>query len=394
MTTLRPMTNADLLAYQRLCSICYTYAAKEPPKELPEELLRIRMGVFADDGSLLSAMMQIPYTVRFAERDVKLAGIGGVVTDPTARGERGVRRLFEEGLPRLYREGHVLSALYPFSHAFYRKFGYEWAEFGRNVGFPRASIRASLVRAEEILRVLPDGDDQGMRGIYQTYAADKHLALVRTEDMWRDLRRGTPWDDLKYAYVLKCGGKPAAYWIGAMRKEGWKCTLTIHDMAWTSRTGRDAIFAMLRGMNEVEDVHLRAYEGFDPREIVSEPYDVSGPGSCDGMLRVVNAERALALLPAPVLPGSITLSVQDDQIPGNCGCFTVRSDGEHLTVIRDDQTAPDATVSIHGLSALMSGRWSFTRAANEGAVVCLNEEKLRFADLLFPRHELHMNHDF
>lgn len=394
MSNLRPMTNQDLLAYQRLCSVCYTYTATEHPKELPEELLRIRMGVFADDGSLLSAMMQIPYTVRFAGRDVKLAGIGGVVTDPTARGERGVRRLFEEGLPRLYREGHVLSALYPFSHAFYRKFGYEWAEFGRNVGFDRGSIRAGLARADAIRRVLPDEDDCGMRDIYAAYAADKHLALVRTEEMWRDLRRGTPWEHLKHAYVLTVEGRPAAYWIGTMQKEGWKCTLTIHDMAWTCRQGRDAIFAMLRGMNEVECIHLRAYEGFEPREIVGEPYDVSCHSSCDGMLRVVNVERALALLQAPVLPGSLTIAVQDDQIPENCGRFTVTSDGWSLAVTRDDHAQPDAAMSIHGLSALMSGRWSFTRAVKEGAAQCLNEKKLGFADLLFTRHELHMNHDF
>ena len=58
MNQVRSMENKDLLAYQRLCSICYTYRAdSEPSAELPPEQLRIRRGVFDDKGNLLSAMM-------------------------------------------------------------------------------------------------------------------------------------------------------------------------------------------------------------------------------------------------------------------------------------------------------------------------------------------------
>ena len=146
MSIIRPMTNDDLLAYERLCSICYTYPAKHAPEPLPDEKLRIRMGVFDEDGKLLSAMMQIPYSVRFGGETVPLIGIGGVVTDPAARGQRAIRHLFEEGLPRLYREGYVFSALYPFSHRFYRKFGYESAEFWRYAKFPRNALRQDLQR--------------------------------------------------------------------------------------------------------------------------------------------------------------------------------------------------------------------------------------------------------
>ena len=77
MPTIRSMTNDDLLAYQHLCSICYTYTNSDLPEPLPEERLRIRRGFFDDDGSLRSAMMQIPYDVRFANETVKLVGIGG-----------------------------------------------------------------------------------------------------------------------------------------------------------------------------------------------------------------------------------------------------------------------------------------------------------------------------
>ena len=394
MSTIRSMTNEDLLQYRRLCSICYTYRDTEPVEELDAEQLRIRMGVFGRDGQLLSAMMQIPYEVRFCGESVKLLGVGGVVTDPAARGERGIRRLFEEGLPRLYSEGHVFSALYPFSHRFYAKFGYTWVEYGRNVTIPTASVRKDLVRADEIVRVLPGEDDQGMAAIYAEYAMDKHLALVRDSMIWKELRRGTPWEHLKHAYVLKAGGRPVAYWIGTMAKEGYEGILTVKDMAWTCPQGRDAIFAMLRGMNEVTQVKLRAWPGFEPRCLVEEPYDVADHGPATGMFRVVNVERALALLPAPVLPGSFTLKVEDDQIPANCRCFTVSGDGYSLVVTRDDKVSPDGVCTIGGLSALVAGRHTFEDALRYGVLELSAGRRTRFASMLFAKRELHLNHDF
>ena len=87
MHEVRSFENKDLLAYKRLSSICFTYPTDdEMPGELPPELLRIRRGVFDEKGDLLSAMIEIPYEVRFCGETVKMVGIGGVVTDPVARG--------------------------------------------------------------------------------------------------------------------------------------------------------------------------------------------------------------------------------------------------------------------------------------------------------------------
>lgn len=394
MTMLRAMTNDDLLAYKRLCSVCYTYRTNDETETLPEELLHIRQGVFDADGRLLSAMMQIPYHVRFCGRTVRLVGVGGVVTDPAARGAGHVRRLFEEGLPRLYGEGYVFSALYPFSHRFYRKFGYEWAEFWRNAEIPRDAIRDDLPCADEVVRVLPGEDDQGMRSVYEAYIADKNLAVIRDDQMWTELRRGTPWADLKHAYVLKANGQTVAYWIGQMSKQGYAATLRITDMAWICPLGRDAIFAMLRGMNEVDTVAVRAQSGFDLRIIAKEPYDVGEKSSCTGMVRVVNAARALALLPPPLLPGRLSIGLTDGQIPQNNGCFVVSGDGYALTVGENDREEPDIVCGIEGLSALVAGRHSFRDAVDAGLVQVCTGKPLRFAELLFAERKLHMNQEF
>lgn len=395
MTEVRSMKNEDLLAYRRLCSICYTYPdGEEAPGALSEEQLRIRRGVFDEQGNLLSAMMQIPYEVRFEGQTAKLVGIGGVVTDPAARSRGAIRAIFEKDLPRLYQEGHVLSALYPFSFRFYGKFGYTWAKFGRNYSIPRSALRSDLCRAEEILRVLPEADDQGMAAVYEACIADKNLAILRTEAMWKELRSGLPWTKLKHAYVLRIGGRPVAYWVGQIEKENGEANLRLLDLAWTCQGGLEAAFAMLRGMNEIETIRLQARSGFEPALLCDEPWDVIAREECQGMVRVMNVERVLAMLPAPVLPGTLTIEVTDGQIPANCGRFTVTCDGYGLTVVRDEKATADIRCNIQGLTALVMGRHSFRDAVAVGVVAFDSHQKERFAQMLFSMRALHLNWNF
>ena len=392
MPTLRTFTNDDLLAYNRLCSICYTYPdAETEPKPKTEEQLHAMRGVFGDDGELLSAMTQHSFDSLFCGHPVKMCGIGGVVTDPTARAQGAVRRIFETDLPRLYAEGHIFSALYPFSYYFYGKFGYTWAEFWRNVEIPRASLRKDLCRAEEIIRVLPGEDDQGMRAIHEQYIADKQLPVLRDDKAWESLRSGTPWEKLKHAYVLRVDGKSAAYWIG-QRTQG-NGTLRILDMAWTCPAGLQAIFAMLRGMNEVETIALRGYSGFEARNLVVEAYEVSESTPGTGMVRVVNVEKALSLMPAPPVAGQVTLRVTDEQIADNCGCFTVTGDGNAISVAKTNGPA-EIECDIQRLTALVVGRQSLAGAVDSGVVAVCEGVDRRFAEMLFREQSIHMNRNF
>ena len=395
MPTIRYLTNDDLLQYKHLASVCYTYADAEPPRALTENELHQRVGVFDERGTLLSAMIHNRYTARFEGQDVPLCGIGGVVTDPVARGQRGIRRLFETYLPALYDEGYVFSALYPFSHVFYRKFGYELSFERRVAEMAPSSLRDDLCQADEIVRVLPDQDDQGMRRIYERYIADKHFAIERDDQMWRDLRKGTPWEAMKYAYVLKRRGENVAYWIGSVSKNGSGAVLTLDDLAYTCREGYEAIFAMLKGMNELKTIRLSVPAELDPRWLVKDPYDVCFKNvNCGGMLRVMNVEKALSMMAPPPVRGRMTLSVTDAQIAQNSGCFVIESDGRSLAVSRGISQTADLLCGINGLSALIGGLQAFEDGLLAGHAELVNEHCLPFASLLFAKRRTYLNWGF
>jgi len=396
MPTLRHMTNDDLLAYKHLCSVCYLYKDTDPAEAQPEEKLWEKVGVFAEDGTMLSAMTQIDYTARFEGQDVKLLGIGGVVTDPMARGQRGVRQMFEEGLPRLRDAGYVFSALYPFSHQFYRKFGYELGGIRREATFPVYGLRKDLYRAEEIIRVLPEEDDRGMAQVYEKYAADKNFAIHRTSDMWKDMRRGTPWDSLKHAYVLRDKGEPIAFWVGQAERgaDGVK-TLVIRQMAYVGRKGCEAIFAMIRGYNEFSKVRMQVPDEIEMRFLLTDPHELEfEKTSGGGMMRIMDVERALAMLKAPVLPGRFVVEVSDGQIPQNNGCFLVEGDGYALSVSRVKDVSADLRCTINGLTALVVGTQEFEDGIRTGHGEVLSEKNLRFMSAVLHRRKYYLNWAF
>ena len=392
---IRYLTNDDLLQYKHLASVCYTYADTEPPRELTEEELHQRVGVFDERGTLLSAMIHNRYTARFEGRDVPLCGIGGVVTDPVARGQRGIRGLFETYLPTLYDEGYVFSALYPFSHIFYRKFGYEFAFEKRVAEFSPENLRDDLCRADEIVRVLPEEDDQGMGQVYERYIADKHYAIRRDGAMWRELREGTPWEKKKYAYVLRRGGENIAYWIGTVDKKGFEAKLTMTDMAYTCREGYEAIFAMLRGMNEFGTIRLTVPAELNPHWLMKDPYDVDQyQVTRGGMLRVMNVEKTLSMLLPPPVAGQLTIEVTDAQIARNQGLFRVEGDGHALHVARLKEGPADMRCDIGGLSALFGGLQGLEDGCRAGHAVMNEEAWGTFASMLFPQRKTHLNWNF
>lgn len=397
MTTLRGLTLEEMKSYNILSSVCFTYTTSTDnlaPKEMAPEKLREVKGVFDENGSLLGAMIQLEMDCHFEGHDCRFLGIGGVVTDPAERRRGAIRQLFEEGLPRLYHEGFVLSALYPFSHVFYRKFGYELGIIKCRTKFSPASLREDLHRAASIRRILPEESGEDMKQVYNQYIANKNLAVIREEGHWKSLRSGTPWENLKYSYVLYNEEKaPMAYWVGTMVKGEEGATLTIADMAYTCREGMESIFAMLRTMNEVGKIQVALPQDIPIHFLIKDPYDVSQETNCGGMVRVMNVERALAMLPAPVISGQCVVEVTDGQIPENNGRFAITGDGASLTVQKTD-AAPDLSCTINGLSALVVGTLDFQGSLDARLAQMHRTENRTFLELLFRKRQQHLHNYF
>ena len=181
---IRQMKPEERAAYGRLCSLCFTYPYRDESAAVEAETEREQRqyrGAFDEQGRLCSGMIQLDMVCHFSGQEVKMLGIGGVVSHPGHRNCGGIRALFEEGLPRARQEGYVFSALYPFSHVYYRKFGYELAQVTREATFNPRDLRADLRRAACTELILPEDEAgrEAVRQVYEAYARGRNLSVTR-----------------------------------------------------------------------------------------------------------------------------------------------------------------------------------------------------------------------
>ena len=107
--------------------VAFHMREEDPEKRREESRKRTEedWGAFSDDGKMMARIINNKYNTWLDGQPVLNGGIGAVSTLPEYRNTGAVREIFGRLIPEAYRNGEIISTLYPFSHAFYRKFGYE-----------------------------------------------------------------------------------------------------------------------------------------------------------------------------------------------------------------------------------------------------------------------------
>ncbi|MDL2300583.1 GNAT family N-acetyltransferase, partial [Clostridiaceae bacterium OttesenSCG-928-D20] len=126
---IRTLKKEDLKDFERLCAYCFEYSMQDgDDKRLhrSKDNPNLHFGAYLDDDkTLTSGFSALPYMQNFDGEDHLMLAVGGVATLPPYRRRGGIRACFEMALPLMYERGAALSYLYPFSTAYYRKFGYD-----------------------------------------------------------------------------------------------------------------------------------------------------------------------------------------------------------------------------------------------------------------------------
>ncbi len=158
MIEIRKLSADELIQLYRMHAIVYNFRRdfskeenqKPDPLDHPADW---SWGVF-DGKKLIAGMHEIDYLMRFDGHSVKMSGIGGVGTLPEARKSGHIRHIFEKLLLQAYEKGVVFSSLSPFSHDFYRKFGYEIACARNKISIPTDVLSGIKFYRDKILRAV------------------------------------------------------------------------------------------------------------------------------------------------------------------------------------------------------------------------------------------------
>lgn len=349
---------------------------------------------FDDAGKMCSSMVVHDYKIRFDGHTVGMGGVGGVATLPECRKGGYIRHIFEKALPDMKERGMVFSFLYPFSFAFYRKFGYELCYTPNCVSVPMSFFRAYPF-PDHVSLYMPGDDLAPFAEVYDSFSRNLNLAFVRDHASWERMLEKDPYVTRHYAYLHRDGdGRPDAYLLfkADLGHGDEGNTLRVKELAWTGTAALHAMFGFLGGLDsQFEHLRWNAPGGLNIHALFSEGYEINARRPACGMNRIVDVRRALELLQAPACTGRAVIGVFDKFMSFNTGHYALEWDAGKLTVKPTDRTA-DLETDVETLAQLVTGFLTPDEARyRRGVAISGNEASLR---ALFTHKDLYVMERF
>jgi len=329
----RHLTPDEKLYLERLQGFVFSFTPDE--KDIREKIAKNEYkcdgtyGAVDGRGRILAGMEVVPYTMWFDGHKVPMGGIGGVASVPESRRQSNIRRVFEKVFEDMRENGTVFSHLYPFSHDFYRKFGYEHCGGAKRYTLPVAPARRlkNLGSAHEYIK----GD--AVRGklteVYEAYASRHNAMVSRSEASWDKIFDMPLFGADRLYYWADAEGEVKAW--AKFKKENDE--VRISDIAWADHESMLGILQFI-GMFEgaAGKMVITASPEFIPEIYWNNLYEINTENSWLGMSRVVDARRVLELMKKPEREGKFTIKVEDGFAKWNDNTYEVEFGGGDCAV--------------------------------------------------------------
>ena len=356
------LTGGERFEADMISIVAFHMRLEDPEKRREESLKRTEedWGAFSDDGKIMARIINNKYETWLDGRLVSNGGIGAVSTLPEYLNTGAVREIFGRLLPEAYRAGEVISTLYPFSHAFYRKFGYETVRWRNDYEFVPAVLGG--YRFNGTAELWKSGDPvTEYTELYNRFAAGFNLAMRRDDAMMLEKHlKGEYYKDRKFAYLLREGGKPVAYLIFQDIRNDPAAILDVLDLAWDGREGLYAILGFLgRFTADYGTIRMFLPASVELLSVIQSPraYDIRQTARQDYMIRAVNVPKLLEVLRKPEGCAFAVRVEGDAQIPENNGTWEVQGN-----TVRATDREPDLTVSVQAIGQMAAGCVSLDEA--------------------------------
>ena len=317
-------------------------------------------------GALAGAMRLYDYEMNVRGRDALTGGLGSVAVSALHK-RRGVARAMVAWYIDDYRRrGAAFGALYPFRPDFYRALGFGYGIPMQRYRFAPAALQGGGARGT--VRLLGEPDLDALIACTERVRASTHGLIKRHSVPTRNALRNAV---LRFVGVEEGGTlrgsmqtRAIAYDSPRNRDELEVRDLLCEDDAYTA-----ALLAYLNAQRdqyaritiESQEAAFYLVAAGDPRDgsdlMVAPPaaHRVAETG-LGIMYRILDVERAFALLPASPVAFVLRLVVDDAFVRETGGDWTFRF-GPHGAPRRDDGAQPDATltIGIHDLSSVVMG---------------------------------------
>ena len=362
-------------------------------QQLVNEGYKTGRAAFDDNGKMCSCFDLIPYKVNFDGNIIRMGGVGGVASLPEEREKKYIRKIFEYVMNEMYEGGYVSSYLYPFSHSYYRKFGYELNMTTTNYTLPINSMR-QFVQTGRLNMVTNDVERELIKKMYGELIKDKNLAVIRTEDLWIRRFDNDPYRDNVYLYIWYNSHNEARGYIQYHTEKSGdiKVNFVVRELVWLDTEALEGIFAFMGKFgSQVKNLIWKAPPFVKLLPFFAEPYDIGQEIHMYGMNRIVNVQKAFELMSLPEGKGEIVIRVEDDFFPLNTGNYRVTWEDGSRSVEKAD-AEPDLVCNVQSLSQLITGFLTPDELEFAGRIT-INDKRNVLADV-FRHKKLYINDYF
>lgn len=359
MSEPRPITDELRPQLAALWQNAYRFSFPDGARQAAEVPLGETLGI-VEGGRLASFTRISSFHVRNGrEWDVPMGGIGGVATWADAQGRGHVGKIMREALCVMRERGQVVSALYPFSHPFYRRYG--WASCGRVRRYGPFHQRDIQPGPESsAVTALTSPDDWNAAAQVYREVEKRYFGLVRRgEWRWRKRFREVL-ESGGQIYAAQFDGRTEGYMLCDFRYEdrvGNHCE--IPEFLFTTHRAARAMFAFLAVLpRNVCDISIQVPEMPDLSPHFPEPVQTQVRNIF--MHRVVDVKGAVEQRDYPSgLAGSVIVSIQDERAPWNAGQWELAFSNGAASV-RKAEGGEALPLTIEQFSDLYSGGCNVT----------------------------------
>ena len=248
--------------------------------------------VVEEDGEVRASTVVLPLEAFVDGRLAAMGGIAVVMAHPAYRRRGYAGELMRAVLRGMRERGMHLSMLWPFSHAFYRAYGWELA--GEAIAYTFKPTDLPTSPEQRHVRAYREADLPGVMALFEGWAARHQLCVRRSEAFWRK----TIANEERQTAVYEGDGRVEGYVIYGM--SGWRedrsprRVLTVDELVAGSQAAREALISFMA----VQDPLVFEIRYATPRGEPLHPYlkssYVEAKVDPEFMLRIVDVEGALA----------------------------------------------------------------------------------------------------
>ncbi len=398
---LRILTPADKPAYLRLMNQAFEHGrVLSGGADVWDEAFGTETAGIFEDDAIRAALTVRPFTVHWrggCTGTLSMGGIAGVATQIEARGQGFVDRLLRDALVKMRDAGMVISALYPFAWAFYRKFGWDWVGEKRTITLPLREIK-STPEGRFVREIPGDKARELLAPVYERYANRFHGVFTNDSHQWKDkLAHSDGRTTFVYGYFPGGGEVCEAYLLWRYDAHG-SDSGEIREFVADTPDGFRALFGLLHYLGTQCRTAQVSAPSTAPMWQYLMHWGMETKVSPVFQARVVDVCAALEALTVPheLSPDStVTLRITDDAAPWNNRTFLVSIENGAIRCSPAlDLGVSDVSMDIQAFSQAFWGDPALPALRDAGRIVVTNEPGYQTLTALLPTTPVWTMDDF